>query len=69
MAGKRSKEDPLAKEVDVLTAEFAQIKSLFVNLQTSEKRVSSGEALTLESPISEEDVMSVTASHSQFYED
>ncbi|KAL0159182.1 hypothetical protein M9458_042907, partial [Cirrhinus mrigala] len=60
-AGKRPKEDPLAKKVDVLTVAFAQIKSLLMKLQLGEKLVSSHEAPTLESPILEEDVI-------QFYE-
>ncbi len=68
-AGKRSKKDPLAKKVDVLTAEFSQIKALLMNLQTGKKLVASVEAPTLESPISEEDFMSMTASHTQFFDE
>ncbi len=68
-AGKRSREDPLAKKVDVLMAEICQIKALLMNLHTGEKLVSSVEAPTLESPISEEDIMSMTASHIQFYDE
>ncbi len=55
--------------MDVLTAEFSQIKALLMNLRTGEELVSSVEAPTLESPISEEDVMSMTASHTQFYDE
>ncbi len=62
-------EDPLAKKVDVLTAEFSQIKALLMNLHMGEKLVSSVEAPTLESPISEEDIMSMTTSHTQFYDE
>ncbi len=51
----------------MLTAEFCQIKALLMNLHTGEKLVSSVEAPTLESPIYEEDIMSMTASHTQFY--
>ncbi|ROL50131.1 hypothetical protein DPX16_15172 [Anabarilius grahami] len=68
-AGKRPKEDPLVKKVEVLTAEFAQIKSLLMNLQPGEKLVSLVEAPTMESPIAEEDALSLVASHNQFYDE
>lgn len=68
-AGKRCKEDPLVKKVDVLTAEFAQIKSLLMNLQPGEKLVSVVEAPTIESPIVEEDALSMAVSHNQFYDE
>jgi hypothetical protein len=68
-AGKRSKEDPLGKKVDVLAAEFAQIKALLMKLQPGERLVSSVEAPAMESPIGEEDILSMAASQSQFYDD
>ncbi|KAI7797622.1 hypothetical protein IRJ41_019506, partial [Triplophysa rosa] len=66
-AGKRSKEDSLTKKVDRLSAEFAQIKSLLMKLQSAEKLIPSVEAPTMESPMLEEDAMSVAASHNQFF--
>lgn len=65
---RRCKEDTLDKRIDALTSEFAQIKSLILNLQTGEAPAPVMENPTRESPISEEDAMSVRASHGQFCE-
>lgn len=65
---RRCKEDTLDKRIDALTLEFAQIKSLILNLQTGEATAPVMENPTRESPISEEDAMSMTASHGQFCE-
>jgi len=65
---KRHREDALTNRVEVLTSEFAQIKSLILNLQPREapspmlRNSSSG------LPVPEEDRLSTAASQSQFRE-
>lgn len=65
---KRRKKNSLAKRVDVLPSEFAQIKSLILNLQPGEAPPLVRENPNRELPISEEDVLSLTAFQSQFCE-
>jgi len=66
---KRHREDALTNRVEVLTSEFAQIKSLILNLQPREapspmlRNSSSG------LPVPEEDRLSTAASQSQFREE
>ncbi len=63
----------LGKRVDALASEFAQIKSLLINLQPrgaplNEAPPQVTEKSTMELPLSEEDAMSMTTSQSQFCE-
>lgn len=66
---KSHKEDPLARKVEVLTSEFAQIKYLMLNPQPKEAPLPILENPNRELPNFEEDVLSIAASQNQSTEE
>ena len=60
--GKVKKVDTLARKVDTLSSEFAQIKELLLNLQPDDRGpVPSGDSATRGSPCRDMDVLSTAA--------